>query len=241
MPGSIDLFAYYSVCPLHKNEHLSFVLVSVARFCSIFTHCHIAVQEHFDPPAVFEEKVTLLAKWITEAKHMTAFTGAGIRSALFLIRTSDFGVCSTSAGVADFRSGLPLVCVQTCLLIRDHSGMNTVLSTGPGAWTKRAEIEKGVRFVVCCVRSLRLYLQSDAAAEEAKKQRTVVSTLKAMPTKTHMALVELVNRGIVKYLISQNTDGLHRRSGIPAGLCCCLCLLFVLLFLSSVIVVAVFR
>lgn len=68
-------------------------------------------------------------------------------------------------------------------------------------------------------------LQSDAAAEEAKKQRTVVSTLKAVPTKTHMALVELVNRGIVKYLISQNTDGLHRRSGIPAGLpfVCCVC------------------
>ena len=29
-----------------------------------------------------------------------------------------------------------------------------------------------------------------------------------------MALVELQNQGILKYLISQNCDGLHRRSGI---------------------------
>lgn len=29
-----------------------------------------------------------------------------------------------------------------------------------------------------------------------------------------MSLVELMNRGILKYLVSQNCDGLHRKSGI---------------------------
>ncbi len=52
---------------------------------------------------------------------------------------------------------------------------------------------------------------------EMKGERPQFNTSfeEAIPSKTHMALVELEKRGIVKYAVSQNVDGLHLKSGFP--------------------------
>ncbi|KAJ3031414.1 hypothetical protein HDV00_008357 [Rhizophlyctis rosea] len=41
------------------------------------------------------------------------------------------------------------------------------------------------------------------------------STPNPLPTPTHMVLQHMLTIGVMKHLISQNTDGLHLRSGVP--------------------------
>ena len=49
---------------------------------------------------------------------------------------------------------------------------------------------------------------------KGEKPKLDVSFAEAVPTKTHMALKALVDAGHVQYIVSQNIDGLHMRSGI---------------------------
>ncbi|XP_067009355.1 NAD-dependent protein deacetylase Sirt6 [Anabrus simplex] len=108
----------------------------------------LGLDEKFDSKEEVSKKVSLLAQWIQNAKHVVVHTGAGI---------------STSAGIPDFR--------------------------GPkGVWTLEAK---------------------------GKKPDINISFDDAIPTKTHMALVKLVEAGKIHYVVSQNIDGLHLRSGLP--------------------------
>eukprot|EP00128_Syssomonas_multiformis_P018005 Colp12_sorted_trinity150504_noHs@24857 len=50
-----------------------------------------------------------------------------------------------------------------------------------------------------------------AQGKEAPKG---VGIAKAIPTYTHMAIVEMLNAGKLGYVVSQNCDGLHRKSGV---------------------------
>jgi len=51
------------------------------------------------------------------------------------------------------------------------------------------------------------------ATGKARKAKTVPMH-SALPTATHMAMVKLVGEGRMQYVISQNVDGIHRKSGI---------------------------
>ena len=65
-----------------------------------------------------------------------------------------------------------------------RSGYDTVLKTGPGAHEIKAQGFKPVT-----------------------KKYVSVNKSKAIPTKTHMSFVKLMQEGYLKFLISQNCDG----------------------------------
>ncbi|XP_065223646.1 NAD-dependent protein deacetylase Sirt6 [Planococcus citri] len=50
--------------------------------------------------------------------------------------------------------------------------------------------------------------------EKGEKPTINVSFDEAVPTKTHMSIVKMANAGKVQFVISQNIDGLHLRSGL---------------------------
>ena len=50
--------------------------------------------------------------------------------------------------------------------------------------------------------------------KEGRKVEADIKFEDALPTITHLALVGLVEAGLVKYIISQNVDGLHLKSGL---------------------------
>jgi len=104
-----------------------------------------------------------------------------------LIRGSKHFCCFTGAGIS------------TAAGIADfRSGIKTALDTGAGKWAREAAVKSG-------------------QGAQIKKAKRKTKAIKAIPTKSHMALVALMTQGpkYLKHLISQNCDGLHRRSGIP--------------------------
>lgn len=50
--------------------------------------------------------------------------------------------------------------------------------------------------------------------KQGKKPDTNISFSDAIPSKCHMALKALLDSGHIKFIVSQNIDGLHLRSGV---------------------------
>jgi NAD-dependent deacetylase len=90
--------------------------------------------------------------------------------------------------------------------ISTESGIPDFRSPG-GIWTKYQPI----------------YFDDFVSSEEMRREAwrrkfaTDETMLKAEPNAGHRALAKLVERGRMSAIITQNVDGLHQRSGVPAG------------------------
>lgn len=94
---------------------------------------------------------------------------------------------STAAGIPDFRSG-----------------MKTVLKTGPGLWAAQADYER------------RNPVRTEATKNDPNRPRVNLDAFLTVPaTFSHKAISKLVEVGLVKTVMTQNVDNLHRRSGVP--------------------------
>jgi NAD-dependent deacetylase len=89
--------------------------------------------------------------------------------------------------------------------ISTESGIPDFRSPG-GIWTRMAPIDFSD------------FLASEEARRETWRRRFEADDMwrSALPNRGHRSVAELVRRGIVAAVITQNIDGLHQTSGIPA-------------------------
>ena len=90
--------------------------------------------------------------------------------------------------------------------ISTESGIPDFRSPG-GMWSRRRPVD------------FRDFVASESARREAWSQRVEShrSMAHAEPNHGHRAVASLVHRGIVTTVITQNIDGLHQKSGVPAA------------------------
>jgi len=112
--------------------------------------------------------------------------------------------------------------VQLAGLVRQHAGRVVVvtgagISTGAGVPDFRSGVNSvtGLPAGKWCRQATEDKWTEAQATQERMRAAQAVPTTKAVPTPSHMALVTLQKAGILRGVISQNTDGLHRRSGMP--------------------------
>lgn len=176
-------------------------------------------EEIHEEEASVEQKVRQLAEMVRRAKHVVVFTGAGI---------------STSAGIADFRGPQGVWTIEEKLKKKKRIEEISLHHTEDksGKTTKRTKTKtktkKDQKKVKEEEEEEREVDQEREMIREMFPERSVIGDIKGlvspksnarfeetMPTKTHMALLQLYRSNLIHFVVSQNVDGLHMFSGLP--------------------------
>lgn len=121
------------------------------------------------------------------------------------LRIGEVETLDGAARLAEMLQGARDSVVFTGAGISTESGIPDFRSPG-GLWTQMAPIDFGK------------YVSSPAMRTEAWRRRFAMEEMfaAARPNAGHLAIAELVARGCVSCVITQNIDDLHRISGVPA-------------------------
>jgi len=160
-------------------------------------------------------KVKRLVEMVQSARRVVIFTGAGI---------------STSAGIPDFRGPTGIWTIEEREKKRKKRKKK---QKSKKSAKSEDEIEAETREDQPTSAFKQETQPATTAAKETQpavpqppntrkrklkagpQQNETVSFEDAQPTLTHRAITKLAELDVVKYCITQNVDGLHRRSGIP--------------------------
>lgn len=182
--------------------------------------------ESIDPARVFQNKIKSLAQMIRESKHTVIMTGAGI---------------STSAGIPDFRGpkGVWTLEKQHAREEKRKSRSNAkkrklegIIESDLKSDTTPSPIQKQASSEANNNASSHVTPNnaedntnsnnSEETQSSAKKVKLSSSFEQAKPTLTHNIITKLIQeqnsndgqRSFFHHCITQNVDGLHRRSGL---------------------------
>lgn len=190
-------------------------------------------KETEEPRSKWMPKAAQLAEWIKASKHTVAFTGAGISCASGIRQCarrqtdmhlhSNCGSSAASRVIVLWLTDLVVFACVCALVAADFRGPKGECSCDSNALPSQlccaspfehhhADPLLSLRVTrpVCCVRAGVWTLE-----KKGEKPQFDVPFEKAKPSFTHMALVALMQKGYLHYIVSQNVDGLHLRSGVP--------------------------
>jgi len=182
--------------------------------------------ESIDSARTLDYKVPKLLNLIRNSKHIVVLSGAGI---------------STSAGIPDFRGSNGIWTQEESTKKKQRKSKKenitkttvTIKSTSSNRKKRKEQADCDENDVDVDVdekypqtqsqkrirmdhSSTNKDLSTSTKAEvDADKSSTSDHSFEtAIPTITHRSITRLVEMGIIKYVITQNVDGLHRRSGL---------------------------
>lgn len=129
----------------------------------------------------------------------TVLTGAGI---------------STNAGILDFRGPKGIWTVEKDERKRMRKE-NTRKRRRNGQAATGINADKISNEGENCIELKNKDVMEKKESCDTTSDKLQLSFLSATPTVTHRSITRLAELGIIKYVITQNVDGLHRRSGLP--------------------------